>query len=247
MIVAGAGTLPPPLPDYHELRDKMTTYGEQTRFADLRELYGSPSAYEVPLSNWKDSILRLTCELDVPDIPASGSGDSSTSGGDRPSSSAESRQSTTIDFPITASPLHVQPGAIGRGTTVLPLACPSDISSLQARDGLSLVAKMSWQPVNRMGEDEILRTIRGKIPEPWAKHVTELKCSTTLDADALNLPRKVLMAFVETRVKAVAVLRKPTPKPKRRAKQKMRAKTRTFQSWPTRSLVRSTRSASFEL
>lgn len=207
MIVAGTSTLPSPMPDYHELRGKLHTLGEQTRFVDLRELYGSPSGYEVPLSEWKDSVLRLTCELDVPAITASDSVDASTPGGDQPPSVAEPRQSTTIDFPITDSPLHVQPGAVGRGTIVLPLACPNGIASLQARDGL--VAKMSWQPVDRMPEDETLRIIRRKLPGPWAKHVTDLKCSTTLDADALDLPRKVLMAVMETRVTVIAGLRKP--------------------------------------
>lgn len=71
MIVAGTSTLPSPMPDYHELREKLGPSGEQTRFVDLRDLYGSPSGYEVPLSEWKDSILRLTCELEgcAPRIP----------------------------------------------------------------------------------------------------------------------------------------------------------------------------------
>lgn len=206
MIVAGTNTLPSPIPDYHALKKNLDPLGEQTRFVDLRELYGSPSGYEVPSSTWKDNILRLTCELDVPDIPPSDSGDSSTSGGDRSPPTTESRQSTIIDFPITAAPLHVQPGTVGRGTVVLPLACPNDIATLQAKDGL--VAKMSWQPVNRMAEDETLRIIRRKIPKPWTKHVTDLKCSTTLDGEALSLPRKDLMTFIGARVNTVATLKR---------------------------------------
>lgn len=200
------------MPDYHALRGKWGRLGGQTRFVDLRELYGSPSAYEVPLSGWTESVLRLTCELDGIDILASNSGDSSTPGGDRPPPTAESRHSTAIDFPITDFPLYVQPGTVGRGTVVVPLACPKDIASEQARDGL--VAKTSWQPVKRMAEDETLRIIRRNIPGPWAKHVTDLKCSTTLNGDALNLPRNDMMAFIEARVNAVATLRKPERGPR---------------------------------
>ncbi|EIM84737.1 uncharacterized protein STEHIDRAFT_158453 [Stereum hirsutum FP-91666 SS1] len=210
IIVAGTNTLPLPMPDYHELREKLDLLGEQTRFVDLRELYGSPSGYEIPLSTWKDSVLRLTCELDGLDILASDSGDSSTQVYTRRRSTSSYRRVATEYYhrlPDHRFPLHVQAGATGRGTIVLPLACPDDNASLQARD--VLLAKMSWQPVNRMAEDETLRIIRRKIPKAWMKHVTDLKCSTTLNGDTLNLPRKDLMVFIEARVNAVAALRKP--------------------------------------
>lgn len=207
MLVAGTNTLPLPMRDCVELRKQLNPLGEQTRFADLRELYGSPSACEAPFLEWAENVLRLTCELDIPDSPPSSTTDSSAPSDEQLPPSAQPLQSTTIDFPITAPPLYVQPGAIGRGTVVLPLACPAGIDTFQAKDGL--VAKMSWQPLTRMAEDETLRIIRRTIPKPWTMHVTDLKCATTLDSDALKLPRKELMAIIEMRVDAVAALRKP--------------------------------------
>lgn len=198
--------MPSVMPSYADLRDKSKEYGEQDRFAELRKLYG-PSSACAPFLDRKHNILRLSCELDDP-RPDSNEG-SASNDDQSPSATDTSPHTTIVDFPITDRPLHVQPGALGRGTVVLPLASPPDIESLQAPDGL--VAKMSWQPKGRMREDATLRVIRKKI-EAWTDHVTDLRCSTTLDSDALKLPRKKLMTLIEARVELVAALREGAAK-----------------------------------
>ncbi|CAL1698620.1 unnamed protein product [Somion occarium] len=88
-------------------------------------------------------------------------------------------------------------GAIGRGTTIVPLKARGAAAALFGSG--NLVAKMAWQPVNRVCfEDQVVKVVRKKLRDSgqphlknMLKHITDLKCSLTLNMDdpLLGLPR----------------------------------------------------------
>ncbi|EIM84743.1 uncharacterized protein STEHIDRAFT_140323 [Stereum hirsutum FP-91666 SS1] len=109
------------------------------------------------------------------------------------------QSSLTISFPITGPPIHAQPGGVGRGTVVYPLAPPKNVDGYDPKE--PLVAKFSWQPSGRAAEARILRYIRKMIPARWRNHVTDVRCSKHVAAKATGLPRVALMEDTEIRVK----------------------------------------------
>lgn len=103
---------------------------------------------------------------------------------------------TPLSFALRAkpeTPLIVAYGAIGRGTTVVPIiAQPGRTQTLCGEE--KLVAKMSWPSVHRKSEADIIRVIRKKLGKhktgkKYLKNVVDLKCSLDMSGLDLGLPR----------------------------------------------------------
>ncbi|KAK7690082.1 hypothetical protein QCA50_006728 [Cerrena zonata] len=91
-----------------------------------------------------------------------------------------------------SSPLVVAYGAIGRGTTVVPITAEGHARKLFGND--KLVAKMSWPSVHRKSEATIIRVVRKKIGEhketkKYLKNIVDLKCSLDRSGMEIELPR----------------------------------------------------------
>ncbi|KAK7684449.1 hypothetical protein QCA50_012396 [Cerrena zonata] len=91
-----------------------------------------------------------------------------------------------------SSPLVVAYGAIGRGTTVVPVTAEGHARKLFGDE--KLVAKMSWPSVHRKSEATIIRVIRKKIGEhkdakKYLKNIVDLKCSLDMSGMEVKLPR----------------------------------------------------------
>ncbi|CAL1698516.1 unnamed protein product [Somion occarium] len=108
-------------------------------------------------------------------------------------------------------------GAVGRGTTVVPIKAVGAAQDLFGDD--DLVAKMSWQPVNRVNtEDGIVRVIRQKIGKSRTKkyllkHIVDMKCSLDLTSAELGLPRAsmYLPEAYEPRIFRVLIVKEYLP------------------------------------
>ena len=90
------------------------------------------------------------------------------------------------------SPLVVAYGAIGRGTTVVPISAEG--RALETFGGEKLVAKLSWPSVHRKSEASIIQVVRLKLGEheegkKYLKNIVDLKCSLDMTATELGLPR----------------------------------------------------------
>lgn len=229
MIAPAEGSTVPRPVGPHEWTKPQDELHEQDLFTRLRELYRTSSSYEAPLLDWKDNVLRLEHDLDAaegwPFEPESGlsstdvtsllskddtssspAEDACSRAANDTSSSSPPRTSLPISFPITGPPIYAQPGGVGRGTVVYPLASPKDVNGYDPTE--ALVAKFSWQPPKRAAEAQILRYIRKKIPDHWRMHVTDVKCSKKVAMKATDIPRVELMMDTDERVKK----RAETPK-----------------------------------
>ncbi|KAI0786239.1 hypothetical protein C8Q75DRAFT_734980 [Abortiporus biennis] len=106
---------------------------------------------------------------------------------------------TQLRFPLDVDPprRHILPtyGAIGRGTTVIPLkAVPK--SGTVPDDEIELIAKISWPAERRKAEDNHIRVIRKKLSEhpegkEYVKNIARVKFSLSLqrDDEDLSFPR----------------------------------------------------------
>ncbi|CAL1698459.1 unnamed protein product [Somion occarium] len=124
----------------------------------------------------------------------------------------------TFGLRITkAKPLVVAYGALGRGTTIIPVKAQGRARELFGSE--NLVAKMSWQPINREDtEDQLIRVIRRKLGKRkktrrYLKHIVDLKCSLDLTDAELTLPRASMMLpeAYEPRLFRVLILREYLP------------------------------------
>lgn len=89
-------------------------------------------------------------------------------------------------------------GTVGRGTTVIPIHAVDD--ALDVCGSETLVAKLSWQPVQR-DEAGNIRKIRTKLANSWnflgfgqaardaLNYIVDFKCSASLSINDANLPR----------------------------------------------------------
>ncbi|CAL1698455.1 unnamed protein product [Somion occarium] len=124
----------------------------------------------------------------------------------------------TFGLRITkAKPLVVAYGALGRGTTIIPVKAQGRARELFGSE--NLVVKMSWQPINREDtEDQLIRVIRRKLGKRkktrrYLKHIVDLKCSLDLTDAELDLPRASMMVpeAYEPRLFRVLILREYLP------------------------------------
>ena len=116
-----------------------------------------------------------------------------------------------VRLKITGSPIYVQPGIVGRGTSVMPVtAMTGSESKLGVQLKERLVVKFSWPAASRPSEDGLIQHIRKRIGPTEARHITRMRMSTTLEGTRLGLPRMqgALWAFsshLENRVLRVIV------------------------------------------
>lgn len=126
----------------------------------------------------------------------------------------------TLTFKLRVSeehPLCVAYGALGRGTTVIPIKAEGRAEELFGSD--DLVAKLAWQPVNRCNtEDGLIRVIRRKLgtheeARSYLRNITDLKCSLDMSDTELGLPRAFmgLPEPYEPRLFRVLVMREYIP------------------------------------
>ncbi|KAK7695971.1 hypothetical protein QCA50_000610 [Cerrena zonata] len=100
-----------------------------------------------------------------------------------------------VEFDLRVSsdtPLVVAHGALGRGTTVIPLRARGSAKKLWGDE--NLVVKLSWPSVDRKSEADIIRIVRKKLGEHdkarvYVRNIVELKCSSEISAVDLKLPR----------------------------------------------------------
>ena len=116
-----------------------------------------------------------------------------------------------VKMKITGDLLYVQPGIVGRGTSVMPVTVipGHEFAGLEA--GKKLVVKFSWPAASRVdSEDGLVRRICKRIGAKEARHITPMRFSTMLEGARLGLPRmadspKKLIGSVEERVLRVIV------------------------------------------
>ncbi|KAI0935015.1 hypothetical protein AcV7_003931 [Taiwanofungus camphoratus] len=81
-------------------------------------------------------------------------------------------------------------GAVGRGTTIVPVKTTGTSAKLFGRE--DLVAKLAWPSAEREAEDNFVRIIRCKLKEhapQYLDHVVDMKCSLTGTMAEMGLPR----------------------------------------------------------
>ena len=116
-----------------------------------------------------------------------------------------------VKMKITGDPLYVQPGIVGRGTSVMPVSVipGHEFAGLEA--GKKLVVKFSWPAASRVdSEGGLVRRICKRIGAKEARHITPMRFSTMLEGARLGLPRmadslKKLIGSAEERVLRVIV------------------------------------------
>lgn len=175
-------------------------YGVQSLFDELQEFYEANGCYAPTELPWKDLVLNLPLRLDVADTPLPRTDLTDppsqapladvASLTDTASTPSASHPLPDVVFRCTDELLHMQAGVIGRGTSVIPLKPPSGptYESFPER----LVAKRSWQPKDRLAEDDIIRHIRSLITPRWREHVTDVRGSMTENQTDLHSPRENL-------------------------------------------------------
>ncbi|KAH9939898.1 hypothetical protein B0H21DRAFT_893797 [Amylocystis lapponica] len=81
-------------------------------------------------------------------------------------------------------------GAVGRGTTIVPLEA---IGAAAGRLGTEpLVAKMAWLHASRTPEEKFIRVVRNKLQQKapgHLRHIVDLKCFVTRNMADMGLPR----------------------------------------------------------
>ena len=115
-----------------------------------------------------------------------------------------------VRLKITGSPIYVQAGIVGRGTSVLPVSAFADSGLADVDPSQKLVVKLSWPAATRVPEDVLIRQIRKAIGPEEARHVSRMRMSTTLEGLRLGLPRieesiQALPGNAEARVLRVLV------------------------------------------
>lgn len=86
--------------------------------------------------------------------------------------------------------IFVQHGALGRGTTVIPVKKVRSLNSPVSEDE-DLVAKLCW-PYAGTDEDSTVRRIRTRIRTTapgYLKHIVDIKCTVEQSMEEANLPR----------------------------------------------------------
>lgn len=109
---------------------------------------------------------------------------------------------------------HFAYGAVGRGTSVIPIKPNRSLKSLCRKD--KLVAKMGWASIRRPAEDMTIRTIRRRLRQgapDILQHVSDMKCSIARTAQDMGLPRVFMseLPVSEERVFRTLVLKAYEP------------------------------------
>ncbi|KAH9950032.1 hypothetical protein B0H21DRAFT_830695, partial [Amylocystis lapponica] len=104
---------------------------------------------------------------------------------------SQDRPSDDMTFKIdTTRRVWTDWGAIGRGTTIVPLEA---IGAAAGRLGAEpLVAKMAWLHASRTPEEKFIRVVRSKLQQKapgYLRHIVDLKCFVTRNMAEMGLPR----------------------------------------------------------
>ncbi|KAH9939901.1 hypothetical protein B0H21DRAFT_893800 [Amylocystis lapponica] len=90
-------------------------------------------------------------------------------------------------------------GAVGRGTTVVPLEA---IDVAKKRFGTDpLVAKMAWPHANRTPEETFVRLVRGELQQKapsYLRHIVDVKCFMARNMAEMGLPRAFMDIGLES-------------------------------------------------
>ncbi|CAA7261222.1 unnamed protein product [Cyclocybe aegerita] len=92
--------------------------------------------------------------------------------------------------------LYTYSSIIGRGTYV---ASGKRASIGSALGEISNVLKLSWQLQVRHAEAELLRRIRGRLPDYWHRHLPAVRFSAVYKPEELGLPRSKLKEVLKAR------------------------------------------------
>ena len=95
-----------------------------------------------------------------------------------------------VKMKITGDPLYVQPGIVGRGTSVIPVTVIPGHEFAGSEADKKLVVKFSWPAASRVDSDDgLVRRICTRIGAKEARHITPMPLSTMLEGTRLGLPR----------------------------------------------------------
>ncbi|OCH85098.1 hypothetical protein OBBRIDRAFT_839214 [Obba rivulosa] len=103
----------------------------------------------------------------------------------------------TFNVEVTSSrKLINNPGAIGRGTVVVPVKTVRESKELFGDK--DHVVKIAWQQKTRTAEDYFVRMIRKAMHKndtarQYLKHIVEIKCSLTKSMADMELPRALML------------------------------------------------------
>ncbi|KAI0945845.1 hypothetical protein AcV7_009972 [Taiwanofungus camphoratus] len=108
-------------------------------------------------------------------------------------------------------PVSTDFGAIGRGTTIVPIKATGVAKNLFGED--DLVAKIAWPSASRAAEDNFVRVIRRKLKDSaprWLDHAVDMKCSISRTMDEMRLPRAQMTNLLdyEERIFRILVMKK---------------------------------------
>ncbi|KAH9950054.1 hypothetical protein B0H21DRAFT_889230 [Amylocystis lapponica] len=104
---------------------------------------------------------------------------------------SQKRSSKDMVFKIdTTRKVWTEWGAVGRGTTIVPLEA---IGAAAKRLGTeSLVAKLAWLHASRTPEEKFIRIVRSKLRQKargYLRHIVDVKCLVTRNMEKMGLPR----------------------------------------------------------
>ncbi|KAH9939899.1 hypothetical protein B0H21DRAFT_794881 [Amylocystis lapponica] len=103
-------------------------------------------------------------------------------------------------------------GAVGRGTTVVPLEAISVAPEWLGTD--ALVAKMAWPHARRTPEENFIRIVRRKLQEKapgYLRHIVDVKCFMTRNIKGMRLPRAFMgieLAEIDKREFRLIIMKK---------------------------------------
>ncbi|KAH9920046.1 uncharacterized protein B0H18DRAFT_1122146 [Fomitopsis serialis] len=91
--------------------------------------------------------------------------------------------------------IYTQYGALGRGTSVIPIKATLETDTYQHFKTDKLVAKIAWPDALRSAEDSIVIAVRTKLSETkrqYLPHIVDLKCYVTRTIEEMKLPRAAM-------------------------------------------------------
>ncbi|KAH9920068.1 uncharacterized protein B0H18DRAFT_1213547 [Fomitopsis serialis] len=91
--------------------------------------------------------------------------------------------------------IYTQFGALGRGTSIIPIKATPKTNTYRCFKTDKLVAKISWPDALRSAEDSLIIAVRKRLSEAkrqYLPHIVDLKCSVTRTIEEMKLPRAAM-------------------------------------------------------
>ncbi|KAH9920054.1 uncharacterized protein B0H18DRAFT_957239 [Fomitopsis serialis] len=91
--------------------------------------------------------------------------------------------------------IYTQYGALGRGTSVIPIKATLETDTYKHFKTDKLVAKIAWPDALRSAEDSVIIAVRKRLSEAkreYLPHIVDLKCYVSRTIEEMKLPRAAM-------------------------------------------------------